>query len=169
MSRSTRLNRRSFVKQITGGAMIGGAASLFLSGRAAAVTDQDPNDPVGSGSGNSPPSDSDRRDRAGFPTHSPTGYTGYTDRDTADTAYHGRQGGVTRITDQDPTDRPGNGYGPRDRVRQPPTGFSDYDPVDSDGYSPTPPLGRQANPGVTDRDPSDTAGHGRGTGGGGPR
>ena len=44
-----------------------------------------------------------------------------------------------------------------------------YDPVDLDGYSPTPSLGRQANPGVTDRDPSDTAGHGRGTGGGGPR
>jgi hypothetical protein len=193
MSSSARLNRRSFFGRITGG-IVAGAALAFVHGgpgraapRRTGISDRDPTDATLEGG---PPHDSDPGDRVGFPAHSPTGYTGYTDRDTYDTAYHGRRSG-SAVTDHDGRDRAGHGMGsgpsltdrdPTDRVGQghgsgprSPTGVTDRDRSDGANYGRGPPitnstsLGRQANPGVTDNDPNDTAGHGRGTGGGGPR
>lgn len=107
-----KLNRRSFLTRVAGGAIIGGGAIAFVAGEAAAhpINDADPTDPAGRGrrQGTWPTSDvdqganSDPGGRAGRLGH-------YSDQDSgagSDPVGHGR-----RITDTDPRDPPN--YRPR--------------------------------------------------------
>jgi hypothetical protein len=90
-----RLNRRSFLAQVAGTAVAGGAIAVpGGDAKAGQVTDSDPSDPVGRGRG---------------------GGTGFTDRDPTDAVGRGRGNSqVTdnnRVTDSDPTDPAGGGRG----------------------------------------------------------
>ena len=94
-----RINRRSFIASVAGGAAAGAGALGLVIGRAEAgqVPDRDPSDPVGRGRG---------------------GGTGITDTDSgvgADPAGRGRGGGPrpgsTGVTDSDPSDPVGRGRG----------------------------------------------------------
>lgn len=99
MSDKKRLNRRSFLTRVAGGAaVIGGAMSLVSGTAQAQITDRDPTDGGGNGRG-----------------------TGRTDRDPTDGACNGRGATPTGHTDTDPRDPRGNGRG---------TGRSDSDPTD---------------------------------------
>jgi hypothetical protein len=52
MSEERPINRRSFLSRVAGGAVVGGVAiGLVTGGAANAITDNDPNDPVGYGRG----------------------------------------------------------------------------------------------------------------------
>lgn len=132
-----RINRRSFIASVAGGAAAGAGALGLVIGRAEAgqVTDRDPSDPVGRGRG---------------------GGTGITDTDSgvgADPAGRGRGGGPrpgsTGVTDSDPSDPVGRGRGgsgitdsdtgpyadPRGRGRggqRGPSASSPYDPAGRD-------------------------------------
>jgi hypothetical protein len=203
VSRSSNLNRRSFLHRITSGAgAVTGALAAIQGTRASASpgwadhdvfdigihappnTDRDPMDEMGHagevrnrtdsdrsdrpGHGAGAPHDQDRSDPIGHPRNSPTGFTGYTDRDTYDTAYHGRAGG-SGLSDHDGRDTSGHGMGPAgatDNDSNDPVGRgrgtfrSDTDANDAAG------RGRGTTPasprGSTDRDANDAAGHGRG-------
>lgn len=107
-----KLNRRSFLTRVAGGAIAGGGAIAFVAGTAGAhpTTDNDPSDPGGAGrqQGRWPNSDTDEGANS-----DPAGRAGrlghYSDTDSgagSDPASHGR-----RMTDSDPRD-PAN-YRPR--------------------------------------------------------
>src|SRR5690606_3901680 len=118
MSEKKKLNRRSFMSRIAGGALIAGGATVMISGKAAPqnYTGRTDND---SGS---------YAERAGY------GRTGLTDSDTgggSDRAGYGRGGGGgggrTGWTDTDSggnADNAGNGRG---ATRNSPTGLTDGD------------------------------------------
>ena len=99
------VNRRFFLGRVAAGAAVaGGALNLITGGTAAAITDNDPDDPSGNGRGRGyretsdrdpyDPAVGDREDRR----------TGYTDRDPSDPSGNGRRGRGTGITDRDPND-----------------------------------------------------------------
>lgn len=98
MKSMRKLNRRSFLARVAGGAVLAGGSLGTIARAQTGLTDQDPNDPVGNGRG---------------------GGTGVTDRDTgpgADPAGRGR--GLTPpasqgVTDSDPSDPIGRGRGTR--------------------------------------------------------
>ncbi len=156
MSKSMRLNRRSFVGRITGGIVAGGAMALVQGGRVAAQE-----------SGGGPydrlvfdyPGDSD----ACFAPH----YTGNPRTDPHDND-HGCSSTPQRRrgADQDVTD---NTRFPRSRPRSP-VPNTDRDPTDRPGQgngSPTEAIRRRPS-GLTDTDYNDVSGNGRGRPGQGP-
>lgn len=159
MNPTRKLNRRSFLFTVAGGAITAGGALGIVSdeARALQVTDCDPSDPAGRGSGRTPRTgvtDSDSggnadRGGCGRGTRPPTGSA---------------QPGSTGITDSDPTDRAGYGRGSRGGGG---TGVSDADTganADRGGHG-------RGRTGVTDSDTgtgSDPIGRGRGTGGRSP-
>jgi hypothetical protein len=116
MSEKKKLNRRSFMARIAGGAVIAGGATALVTGKAEAQNQTGRTD---SDSGNN-------ADRAGY------GRTGMTDSDSgngADRASYGRGGGGNRTgwTDTDSggnADNAGNGRG---ATRSNPTGLTDGD------------------------------------------
>ena len=135
-----KLDRRSFLRQVTGAGLAGGALGL-IGGEAKA-----------------------------FQTGPYTGITDTDSGSYADNAGHGRGPNgnawgnppqTTGVTDSDPMDAVGNGRGPIG------TGYSDNDSgayADPSGHG----RNRNAQPpqtGVTDSDPTDWAGEGRGTAG----
>lgn len=108
MKATRKLSRRSFLGRVAGGAIAGGGALAALSVGAAAhpVTDNDPSDEPGSGTGTGarPYSDVDEGE-AGDPAGQAGRLGHYSDSDSGpngDPVNHGRQ-----ITDADPTDPPG--------------------------------------------------------------
>jgi hypothetical protein len=102
MAEKKRLNRRSFLTRVAGGAVALGGTVLLVSGSAhAQITDRD--------SGNT--ADGGGHGRG----------TGHTDSDPSDGACNGRGRAVNGITDRDPSDPRGNGRG---------TGRTDSDPND---------------------------------------
>jgi hypothetical protein len=126
-----KLNRRSFLSRVAGGAIVGGGAIAFVAGSAAAhpTSDNDPTDPGGASprQGTWPHSDTDEG-----ATADPVGRAGrlghYSDTDSgpgSDPVNHGR-----RITDSDPRDPPN--YRPQI--------------TDSDGGSYGDPAGRGRRP-----------------------
>jgi hypothetical protein len=138
MRTKRQLNRRSFLAQVSGGALAATALGLIAGTRSARAQ---------------------------------TGpWTGVTDTDSgsyADNAGHGRgpggnrsgQPGRTGVTDRDPTDPSGGGRGTS-------TGYSDSDSGPNADPSGGGRRGRQQS-GVTDSDPTDSYGQGRGRGSGG--
>ncbi|MBC7986966.1 MAG: twin-arginine translocation signal domain-containing protein [Sphingomonadaceae bacterium] len=117
MTARRRLDRRSFLGRVAGGAVAMGGTLSLLGGKAHAyqLTDCDPTDPSGGGrTGRSGVTDSDPTDRSGcgrgtgqHTTPSSSGnqtYTGVTDADSgpgADRGGYGRGGGA--VTQQQPT------------------------------------------------------------------
>jgi hypothetical protein len=91
MRRTHRLNRRSFLARVAGGAVAGAFATASGTPAFAQITDRDPTDPAGRGRG---------------------GGSGITDRDPTDPAGRGRGGG-SGITDSDT----GQGSDPAGRGR----------------------------------------------------
>ena len=168
MSEKKRLNRRSFLRRIMVSGTFGGSMLNLVTGGGAGAVDTDPNDPGAS-------SDRDRTDAPGH-GHFTAGHVGQlvprdSDHDPIDPSGRGRlQSGqdptdrVTGYTDRDTTDLSGQGSGrpagPRTHIRHalPTTGTQDHDGHDQPGQ------GRPS--GLTDRDPSDRAGNGRGGAGG---
>ena len=126
MTARRKLNRRSFLARVAGGAVAAGALGTI--GGAARAGQTGP-------------------------------YTGITDSDSgsyADNAGHGRGPG-------------GNAYGQPQQPAQPQSGYTGYSDSDSGANADRSGHGRRGRPiqtGITDSDPSDPYGQGRGTGGG---
>ena len=147
------VSRRSFMRQVTGGLALFGSGGAALAqkqetsdsdryiadqpgqgrGPVSGITDQDPGDAVGNGSGNT------RQRGTGTPPERPpqSPFNPTNDREAG-----------TGITDSDPTDRVGYG-----RSRPPET--APRSPFDD-------PVVRQRGTGVTDSDPTDAVGFGTG-------
>jgi len=186
MKPTRKLSRRSFLGQITGGLAGFGALGLISSdARAFQVTDCDPRDPGGQGTGRNPRTgvtDRDPNDPGGCgrgeirqrgtgpePQYAPRSpyeddgvrrrTSGITDSDPSDPAGDGR-GGPSRAP-SNPYDEGGSRQRPEDQMRQRGTGpepqYPPRSPYEDDGV-------RQRTSGVTDSDPSDPVGNGRGTG-----
>ena len=139
MKPTRRLNRRSFLGQVAGGALAAGSLGL-VAGRA----------------------------RAGQ-TGPYTGVSDNDSGSHADNAGHGRGPGgnasgqpqsnpQTGVTDADPTDPVGRGRGGH-------TGYSDSDSGANADPSGRGRRGQPVRTGITDRDPHDPSGQGRGTSG----
>jgi hypothetical protein len=142
-----RLNRRSFLGQVAGGAasagalgLIGGEARAWQTGPYTGVTDTD----SGSHADNAGHGRGPGGNAYGQPAQPQTGQTGYSDSDSganADPSGGGRRGQRTNtgITDGDPTDPYGQGQGTsgarsHNSIRRRPDGsFSQYTGItDSD-------------------------------------
>lgn len=182
MKPARKLNRRSFLAHVVGGAVVSGGALAAVSGAARAqTTDSDPRDvpgfgrgggvtdsdtgtgadPIGRGRGTAPRlpacSDSDAGDPEGRGRRCHRFANDIDDRGTD------REPPRTGITDSDRgspnADMEGRGRGtPENR---PQTGYTDHDPSDTAGNG----RGGAGGPpysGHTDADPSDRAGYGRG-------
>jgi hypothetical protein len=119
MKTGRRLNRRSFLRRVAGGAVatgalgvIGGEARAWQTGPYTGVTDQDSGSHAdNAGHGRGPGGNS-----SGQPAQPQPGQTGYSDSDSganADPSGGGRRGRPTQtgITDSDPTDPYGQGRG----------------------------------------------------------
>ncbi|MGE0046237.1 MAG: hypothetical protein AB7J28_07545 [Hyphomonadaceae bacterium] len=138
---SKRLNRRSFMARVAGGAAAAGALATVVgasNARAQNYTGQSDRDPT---------------DPGGY------GRTGVTDSDRgqgADRVGYGR-GDRSGCSDTDPTDPAGNG---RNCSRADQSGLTDTDPTDPAGNGRGGSRGAQS--GITDTDPTDPAGNGRG-------
>ena len=119
MTPTRRLNRRSFLSRVAGGALAGGAFALCggaaraQTGPYTGVTDTD----SGSYADNAGHGRGPGGNRNGQPAQPQSGYTGYSDSDSganADPSGGGRRGRTptrTGATDSDPTDSYGNGRG----------------------------------------------------------
>ena len=189
MKPSRKLNRRSFLAQVAGGAVGAGALGL-IHGEAWAyqvytgVTDRDEGalrDGSGYGRGGTRPQSGGQPEAGGAPLQQPTGITDSDTGSNSDNAGYGR-GGQQAISDNDPTDPAGQGRNVRNRAQPPQTGVTDGDPTDpvgagrggSTGYSDSDSganadpsgrgqRGRPTQTGITDRDPTDSYGQGQGT------
>jgi hypothetical protein len=125
MKPTRKLNRRSFLGQVAGGAAAMGGALALIGGEARAfqVTDSDPSDPVGRGRGTSGVTDRDPSDPIGRGRGGSGGgvSSGVTDSDTgagADPAGRGRGGGRSQSGNTGLTDRDsGAGADPAGRGR----------------------------------------------------
>lgn len=112
MRKARKLNRRSFLATVAGGAA---ATSLISSGARAAqgCSDRDPTDPVGRGRNCTGCSDMDPSDPGGAGQrcrgNPPTTRTGCSDRDPSDPGGSGRNCVATGCSDRDPTDPGGSG------------------------------------------------------------
>lgn len=119
MTPRRKLNRRSFFRQVAGGAaaagalgLTGGEARAFQTGPYTGVTDSD----SGSYADNAGHGRGPGGNASGQPAQPQTGESGYSDSDSggaADPSGRGRRGRPTRtgITDGDPTDPYGQGRG----------------------------------------------------------
>jgi hypothetical protein len=172
---SRTLNRRSFFTRIAGAGIAGAGALTAFQPRWAWATDNDPTDPVRGGGGSRPAfTDRDANDVAGQGRGNHSGrYMGDANRG------RGFSTAPRPSSDQDPTDAAGHAGGadnrPVSRTCRVYTHITDADGEDHAGcgrggnyegryYRPPHPPGQGATTGgVTDHDPSDTPGNGRGS------